>query len=134
MAHVGKFSLVLNCGGYRYEEMIMCASTTNVIIDFDRNMELVELQKLMNFLDYTCGLFDRPMADWNKIVNTLKIFKEQFKLLDDKKWKALYTWLPQHKKCGGVLKLVLNDELKNINNGKEVFIKPQQKIIVGNDG
>ncbi len=119
------FSLVLSCGGLKYNGMNLCASTINTIINFDRYFEATQLEKIMNFLDHTCGLFDGPTIDWNKIINILKIFKEQFYLLDDKTWEALHVWLPQHKKCGAVLTLCLNNELsKMLSIRNEDFIYP----------
>jgi hypothetical protein len=108
------FSLVLSCGGYEFNNMVLCSSTINVIIDFDRHMEDIQNEKTMDFLDQSCSLFDGPMTDWNKITNTLKMLKERFGLIDDKKWLALYSWLPLHKKCGASLILCLNDNLDEL--------------------
>jgi hypothetical protein len=122
------FSLVLSCGGYRYNGIVLCSSTINAIIDFNRHGDALILEKIMDFLDYSCGLFDGPMIDWNKITNTLKIFKEQFGLIDDTLWQALHTWLPQHKKCGASLRLCLNNELtKMLSTTDEVMIIPASK-------
>lgn len=106
-----KFSLVLACGGNRYYSFTLCAGTYNIIIDFDRHFAPEEMQKIMDFLDFTCGLFDGPMGDWNKITNTLKMLHDQYKLIDDKMWEALHVWLPQHKRCGAVLRLIINEDI-----------------------
>lgn len=122
------FSLILSCGGSKHNNIVLCASTINTIIDFDKHFEPIKLEKIMDFLDYTCGLFDAPIVDWNKITNTLKIFKEQFGLIDDKLWAALHTWLPLHKKCGAVLALCLNSELnKTLSMPDEILISPKNK-------
>ena len=119
---IDKFSLVLGCGGQKYHTITLCSGTLNVIINFDRYFEQEQLDKVMDFLDFTCGLFDRPIGDWNKVTNTLKMFRERFSLIDDKTWEALHVWLPQHKRCGAFLRLVLNEDLKEEN--QELLIVP----------
>lgn len=120
-----KFSLVLGCGGFKHNEMMLCAGTYNIIIDFDRHFEAVKLQTIMDFLDFACNLFDRPMGDWNKIINTLKMLREQHGLLNDKIWEALYLWLPRHKQCGAFLRLIFNADIESIlNSSQETLIEP----------
>lgn len=112
MSASNQFSLILGCGGYKHHTLSLCSGTTNAIINFNRHFDAVELEQIMNFLDYTCGLFDRPIGDWNKITNILKMFREKYNLIDDKMWEALYVWLPHHKRCGGYLKLIFNADIK----------------------
>jgi len=120
-----KLSIVLGCGGYKYNKLTLCSSTYNVIVDFNRHFEAEELEKIMDFLDFTCGLFDGAMGDWNKITNTLKLLYERFKLIDDKVWQALHILLPQHKRCGAVLRLVINDDVPLLfASSQEAFIVP----------
>ena len=116
-------SLVLGCGGYSYRGFSLCSGTYNVITEFSRHFEGVELEKVMDFLDYTCNLFDGVMSDWNKITNTLKMLRTQFHLIDDQKWESLHIWLPRHKQCGAVLRLVLSSEVDAIFSA-ESLIKP----------
>jgi hypothetical protein len=79
----------------------------------------------MDFLDFACGLFDTTMGDWNKIVNTLKLLRERFHLLDDKTWQALHMWLPQHKHCGAFLRLMFNADIETtFKVTQESFIEP----------
>lgn len=106
-----EFSLILSCGGFKHNNIVMCSGTSNVLVNFNRHFEPLQLNQIMDFLDYSCGLFDRPIGDWNKVVNTIKIFREKFTLIDDNTWQALHIWLPQHKRCGAFLKLKLNIEL-----------------------
>lgn len=118
------FSLILNCGGFKYNDVILCAGTTNILINFDKHVDAQQIEKIIDFLDYSCLLFDKPIIDWNKIVNTLKMFKEQYHLIDDQMWLGLTAWLPQHKKCGASLSLCLNSEL-NLLELQEHFITPK---------
>lgn len=121
-----KFSLILGCGGYRYNKLTLCSGTYNVIIDFNRHFDPNDLEKVMDFLDFTCGLFDGPIGDWNKITNTLKFLYDRFKLIDDKMWEALHVWLPHHKRCGAVLRLVVNEEIPILfAQTQEHLIKPE---------
>lgn len=92
---------------------MLCAGTHNVIINFDRHFEAEELKSIMDFLDFACGLFDKPMGDWNKIINTLKMLRERHHLLDDKTWEALHLWLPHHKRCGAFLRLMFNADIES---------------------
>ena len=108
-----QFSLVLGCGGNTHHDIMLCSGTYNVIVNFDRHFEAEQLKKTMDFLDFACGLFDKPMGDWNKIVNTLKMLREQHHLLDDKMWEALHLWLPQHKRCGAFLRLMFNADIES---------------------
>jgi hypothetical protein len=120
------FSLILGCGGFRYNDLNLCSGTLNVIINFSGHFNPDESDKIMDFLDHTCGLFDRPIGDWNKITNTLKMFYEQFKLIDDKMWQALYVWLPHHKRCGAYLKLSFNEDVDAIMKAQDVLILPEK--------
>ncbi len=122
-----EFSLVLNCGGHKHNGLTMCSGTCNVLLDFNRHFEPLELSKIMDFLDFACGLFDHPMGDWNKVTNTLKILRDRFSLLDDKMWEALHRWLPQHKRCGAFLKLVLNLEVPfMLSMSQEALVLPER--------
>lgn len=116
------FSLIIGCGGYKYNNIILCSGTMNILIDFNCHFDELESKEIMNFLDNTCNLFDRPMGDWNKIINSLKFFKEKFNLIDDRTYEALYVWFPKHKQCGAYIKLELNEELKR--NVDEYLITP----------
>lgn len=119
-----KLSLVLGCGGYMYHNFILCAGTHNIIVDFNY-FGAIKLKEIMDFLDITCSLFDGPMGDWNKIINTLKILYERYHLLDDNTWKALHIWLPQHKHCGAILRLVINADIESIfKTSQELLIRP----------
>ncbi len=108
------FSLILTCGGLKLNDIILCSSTANTIINFDRHFDELRLEKIMDFLDYSCNLFDGPIIDINKAVNVLRMFKDQYALIDDKLWDTLHIWLPQHKRCGIVLSLCLNDNVNCI--------------------
>lgn len=124
-----KFSLVLGCGGHKYHNLTLCAGTYNIIIDFNRHFDAVELEKIMDFLDFTCGLFDGTIGDWNKVTNTLKLLYDRFKLIDDKTWEALHVWLPQHKRCGAFLRLIINDEIPLMFvQSQEALIKPTSSL------
>lgn len=104
---------------------MLCAGTHNIIINFNRHFEPVELKTIMDFLDFACGLFDSTMGDWNKIVNTLKMLRERFHLLDDETWKALHMWLPQHKHCGAFLRLMFNADIATtFKPAQDAFIEP----------
>jgi len=109
-----------------HHNITMCAGTYNAIVDFDHHFEAQELKNIMDFLDFACNLFDTTMGDWNKIVNTLKMLRERHHLLDDKTWEALHLWLPQHKRCGAMLRLVFNADIESTFNKttKEVLIEP----------
>lgn len=122
MSH--EFSLVLGCGGYRYKDIVLCSGTMNVIINFSRHFDANELSQIMDFLDHGCGLFDNVVGDWNKVVNTLQLLFNKYKLISDDLWLGLHVWLPQHKKCGGYIKLVMNDELNKIliQNNDELVV------------
>lgn len=120
-----QFSLVLGCGGQKHNNLVLCSGTYNVIINFRGHFEPDEMAKIMDFMDFACGLFDGPMGDWNKIVNTIKILRERFKLLDDKTWEALHMWLPQHKRCGAFLRLMFNADIEStLNITQESLVEP----------
>lgn len=125
MALSDEFSLILCCGGYTYNNLIICSGTNNIIIDFARHFEPLESKQIMDFLDDTCGLFDKPIGDWNKLINTLQVLYNKFHLINDELWKALYVWIPKHKQCGAVIKLMLNIEMAALIKSQEVLILPQ---------
>lgn len=121
-----KFSLVLGCGGKKHLDFILCSGTLNQLINFDKHIENNKAEEIMVFLDYTCGLFDAVMWDWNKVINTIKILRDKYSLIDDNMWENLHIWLPQHKKCGGFLRIILNTEL--FMNEKDDFVLPESKV------
>lgn len=119
---INDFSLVLGCSGCKYNDLVLCSGTFNLIIDFAGHFEPEKSKQIMDFLDYTCELFDYPMGDWNKITNTLKILYDNFKLIDDKRWQGLHTWFPRHKQCAAFIKLVLNEELSKDDSDEYLII------------
>ena len=122
-----QFSLVLGCGGQKHHNIVLCAGTYNTVINFNRHFEAEELKKIMDFLDFACGLFDTTMGDWNKIINTLKMLRERHHLLDDKLWEALHLWLPLHKRCGAFMRLMFNADIESTLNKtiEEKLIEPE---------
>ena len=116
------FSLVLNCGHWEYNGLVMCAGTENVLVDFSKLFGKEEHNEIMDFLDHTCGFFDQPMSDWNQIINTIKHLRDKFSLIDEVMWQGLYVWLPQHKRCGACLRLVFNDQIQKIGEVEELVM------------
>ena len=115
------FSLLLTCGGFLSNKVVICAGTNNIIIDFAKDFSKEQHQKIMDFLDISCQLFDSPISDWNKIINVLSIFKNDFNLISDDLWTDLYVWFPIHKKCGATIRLILNTELIMVDNEELVL-------------
>lgn len=120
-----EFSLILYCGGSIKNGITICPTTTNILIDFQQHIEALKLEGLMDFLDYSCRLFDEPIVDWNKLVNVLKILRDKFFLISDKLWEGLSLWLGCHKKCGAVLRLVMN-----VNLPEYVNDEPDEELIL----
>lgn len=120
-----EFSLLLGCGGHTVGDLITCNGVENVIINFAKHLDNVN--KVTDFLDFQCGLFDRPIGDWNKVVNTIQVLRNTYNLIDDKLWQSLQIWFPMHKRCGGYLRLVLNSDVPKYLIIQEEFVVPNKR-------
>lgn len=117
---------MLNCGGFKFNGLILCSGTVNTIVDFADHLEIERLDEVLDFLDFSCKLFDGVMTDWNKITNAIKILHDRFDLIDPGTWQFLFTWLPQHKHCGACLSLIFNDQLLDEQPKEEELILPKK--------
>lgn len=115
--------LILGCAGLHVNEMVICRGTENIVLD----LGIIETgDKLMDFLDFTCKLFDKTQADWNSIMNILKTLRNTFSLIDDKRWDTIQIWVMQHKKCGSFLRLCTKDDFRPTYVEKEELITPKK--------
>ncbi len=100
--------LIMGCngfsstGGFHY-----CHSVNNPILNVSKQEEL---DKILQFLDKTCELFDRPCADYNKCMNIVSMLFRDFKVIPQETLHNIQAFSRQHKTCGIYLALVLSED------------------------
>jgi hypothetical protein len=108
-----KAYLVLGCNGLTSpDKFIFCNGIQNPIIDLTRLSEDQYLE-LLNFFDNACDLFNSPMNDYNKCVNTLSLLYKNYNAYDQTMLSNIQSFIKNHKGCGIWLMLILKEDFKN---------------------
>ena len=92
--------------GFKY-----CETISNKILYLNK-IKKEDREKLYSFLDNACGLFDRPVFDYNKLSNILKMLYGNFEVIDETTLKKIQQFIFMYKKYG--LSLFLALEEKNV--------------------
>ena len=102
--------LVLGCGGFETESgFLVCPSVSNPMIDLSLLPD-DKYNKTMLFLDKACGLFDRPIYDYNKLSNVLNMLYKTYQVIDPKILNEIQRFIKMHKDCGIFLILLLKED------------------------
>ena len=113
MAERLKAYVVLGCNGANTPSgFISCSSVENPIIDLTK-IEETQYPGVMQFLDDACSIFDSPVSDYNKCVNTLSYLYKNFGVYDQKMLFSVQHFLKMHKECGVWLMLILKEDFDN---------------------
>ncbi len=95
----------LGCNGnVGQDRFCYCNSVENVILDVSSVLPK-EQEKLLDFLDDTCALFNEPCYDYSKIVNIIKILYKTFELIDPNMLESIQGFIRMHRSCGLILRL-----------------------------
>lgn len=92
--------LLLGCNGFKdSNSFVYCNSVVNSIVDLS-NINSEDKEKVFNFLENACGLFDAPCYDYNKCVNIINFLYRQFSIIDEDGLHKVQAFLRMHKMCG----------------------------------
>ena len=102
--------LLLGCNGFAdSNDFVYCNSIVNPIIDLSKvNSE--EQERVVNFLENACGLFDSTCYDYNKCVNIINFLYRQFGIIDEDTLHRIQAFLRMHKRCGIYIMLNLKED------------------------
>jgi len=102
--------LLLGCNGHIDKERFKyCGSTCNPIVDLS-SINPEDKEKIFNFLENACGLFDAPCYDYNKCVNIVNFLYRQFSIIDEDGLHKIQAFLKMHKMCGLYVMLILKED------------------------
>jgi hypothetical protein len=104
-----KAYLVLGCNGLKHGEFVICKSVQNPIIDLEQISEDL-YNTLLNFFDSACELFDSPINDYNKCVNTLSLLYRNYNAYDKNILNNIQSFIRIHKDCGIWIALILKED------------------------
>jgi len=98
-------NVVLGCNGnVGANRFCYCSSVENIILDVSE-IPPKEREKLLDFLDETCALFNEPCYDYSKVVNIIKILYKTFDLIDQGMLESIQGFIRMHRSCGLILRL-----------------------------
>ena len=105
--------LVLGCNGAQSPDgFLSCCSVENPIVDLTKVSD-DQYQRLLDFFDNACDLFNAPMNDYNKCVNTLSYLYKHHGAYDQRMLYNIQHFLKMHKECGIWLVLTLKEDFHN---------------------
>lgn len=108
-----KAYLVLGCNSFTSSDgFVFCHGVQNPIIDLTKFPE-EKYSELVDFFDNACDLFNRPINDYNKCVNTLSFLYKKYDAYDQKMLSNIQTFVKNYKDCGIWLSLVLKEDYEN---------------------
>lgn len=102
--------LLLGCNGLVITNNFRnCSGVENIIINL-RDLEDEPYQKVVEFFDQACGLFDSPVYDYNKCTNILTTLYRDHQLISQAQLHNIQLFLKTHKTCGIFLFLLMREE------------------------
>lgn len=105
-----KAYLILGCNGHSDKSgFIYCRSCNNPLLDLAK-IKREEYDKVLDFLERSCSLFDRPCYDHNKCVNIINYLYRNFSIISEDKLHKVQAFIKMHKSCGTYLMLILKED------------------------
>lgn len=101
--------LVLGCNGCSKNNFIFCSKTTNIVIKLSE-LDDEQYEKIITFLDKTCGLFDSKISDHNKCFNIVNMLYKTYKLINLADATMYQEYFAMHKMCGTYLMLIMTED------------------------
>jgi len=102
--------VLLGCNGFTDTEgFLFCNSITNHIVDLSK-IKYDEKERVINFLDKACGLFDAACYDYNKCINIVNFLYRQYGIIDEDGLHKIQAFLKMHKRCGIYVMLILKED------------------------
>ena len=102
--------ILLGCNGYvGKDSFLFCKSVKNPIIDLSK-ITKDEREKIINFLDDACGLFDSVCYNYNKCINIINMLYRQFGIISEESLHEIQAFLKMHKMCGIYIMLIMKED------------------------
>ena len=102
--------LLLGCNGLvDGEGYLYCHSTVNEIVDLS-SMPRAKKERVVNFLDKACDLFEAPCYDYNKCINTINFLYRQFDAISEDRLHKIQSYIRMHRACGIYIMLILKED------------------------
>jgi hypothetical protein len=102
--------ILLGCNGLTDAERFMyCNAMVNPIVDLSK-VPAESREKLEDFLDNACGLFDSACYDYNKCINIVNFLYRQFSIIDEDMLHKIQGFLKMHRRCGLYIILMLKED------------------------
>ncbi len=102
--------MILGCNrhtdseGFSYSE-----SVSNPIVDLQK-IKKEEREDVIKFLDDACGLFEAPMFNYNKCINTINFLYRSFSIINEGKLKKIQSFIRMHRRGGIFIMLILKED------------------------
>jgi hypothetical protein len=104
--------LVLGCNGLRHQDFCLCHGVQNRVLDLEK-LDEGNYNRILDFFDSACGLFNSVMNDHNKCVNTLSLLYRNYDAYDQKTLNNIQSFIKIHKDCGIWISLILKEDYDN---------------------
>lgn len=101
--------LVLGCNGHKKGKFVFCKGTSNPIINLSE-IEDSQYNKVVDFLDNSCDLFDYKITDLNKLSNTLNLLNKVYSVFSKNVLEDIQLYINMHKNCGLYLVLLMEED------------------------
>ena len=102
--------ILLGCNGFTDTDGFRyCNSIVNPIVDLSK-IPKAPRERVVNFLDNACSLFDGACYDYNKCVNIINFLYRQFSIIDEDMLHRIQAFLKMHKRCGIYIMLMLKED------------------------
>ena len=106
--------LILGCNGNTDPDgFLYCSGTDNVILDLSRP-DLIGDEKLLDFLDETCRLFDSPEYNYNACINIITMLYRDYECFDEGFLHKLQFYFKNHRACGVYIILMTKEDYDNV--------------------
>lgn len=108
-----KAYMVLGCNGHESNDgFLNCTGVSNILLDLEE-LDDSSYNKLIDFLEGPCELFDKAMYNRNKVSNVLNIIHRDHHLISHKLLFNIQSFMQMHKKCGQYLILIMKEDYEN---------------------
>lgn len=104
---------MLGCNGHTGKDgFVDCSGVSNVVIDLTEVAD-DRYDRVLNFFDNACGLFDKPMYNHNKVSNALNMLHRDYSAFAPSMLFNVQHFIQMHKKCGYYLILLMKEDYDN---------------------
>ncbi len=100
----------MGCAGQTTQDgFINCTGVANPIVDL-AELDEDKYERVLQFFENACSLFDKPMYNSNKVSNTLNMLHRDFGVIPPTMLFKVQQFHRMHKSCGVYLMLILKED------------------------